>query len=245
LGATSWPRERWSPDGAYVLFKTQGFRGDLKLLDVATGATRVIAPRDYNIEGISWKSDSSEVVCVGSKRGSPARAFVINPRTLEKQDFSAEFNTFFGSDSGDYSPNIAPIWTPGDQYFIVNGGRKGGCLVNPRPWKVIPVARLLIHELDREGPLVSAEQATVRLPWISWQPARGWVKVGVQIPDKGYLRRKEYLVDYSGRVFVPLDESPAPTSEWTITPGGKQAVGLANSGRLIVRGISLPSLDAQ
>ncbi|MFZ5867825.1 MAG: TolB family protein [Thermodesulfobacteriota bacterium] len=245
LGTIGWPRERWSPDGAYVIYMAQGFQGDLKLLDVASRAAAVIAPRDHNFEGIAWKSDSSEAVCVGSKRGFPARAFLINPRTLEKHDFSDQFNTYFDGDSEHYPPQIALKWTAGDQYFIANHSRKGGCLVNPLPWKVTPLARLLIDRIVREGTMVLSEDQRVRLPWIFWQPAKGWVSASVAFQEKGYVRGREYLVDYSGRFFVALDQSSASAGRWTVTRDGKRAVMLAHPDTLIVRELSLPSLGTQ
>jgi len=245
LGATEWPRERWSPNGVYVLYRTEGFRGDLKLLDVVAKTATVIAPRDYNFEGIAWKSDSSEAVCVGSKHGLPARAFLINARTLERHDFNEEFNAYFATDSKYYAPRIVSDWTPGDLYIIANDGKKGGCLVNPRPWKVIPIARVLIDRIVREGTLVLPEDQTVRLPWISWQPAKGWVTSSVAFLDKGYPRAMDFLVDYSGRFFVTLNESSMPGGGWKITPDGKRAVMLTSPDRLIVRELSLPALDTQ
>ncbi|MEW6533032.1 MAG: hypothetical protein AB1473_19535 [Thermodesulfobacteriota bacterium] len=243
LGSPEWPRERWSPDGAFVLFKTRAFRGELKLLDVATRTAKVIGSRDYNFEGISWKSDSSEVVCVGSKRGSPARAFLLNPRTLEEHDFSDEFNAAFVNDSGYRVPPIVPIWTPDDRYFIVNHSKKGGCLVSPRPWKVIPIARLLIDDIVRDRSLVLMEDTTKRPPWIFRQPAQGWVRVWVQFQEKGYPRGMDYLVDYSARVFVAFAESSSPGDGWKLTPNGKRAVRLASPCKLVVRAVSLPSSD--
>lgn len=243
LGSTEWPKERWSPDGKFVLFRGEGFRGDLNLLDVDAGTAKTIAPSGYRYEQISWKCDGSEAVCVGFKQTSPLVALVIDPRTGAKHDFSDEFNRAFRSDSQYSSPPMSRWWTPGDEYVIVNDPKMGGCLVSPRPWKLIPVAQLCVDRLTKEGLQVFAEGPGPKLPWIFRQPAAGWVRAWVQFQEPGYLRGKDYLVDYSGRLLVPVADSSAPGGGWKLTPDGKRAVKLEGAGNLLVREVTLPPLE--
>lgn len=245
LSLSEWPRERWSPDRRFVLFRAQGFRGDLTLVDVVEGTSRVIAAGGYNFEGISWKSDGSAAACVGFSTSVPMMAFLIDPRTDERQDFSEEFNKAFGSNSRFSAPRIPPQWTPGDQYLVVNDSETGGCLVRPHPWAIIPVAKRLVDHLTKDSSIVLAEEYRNRLPWIFWQPAKGWVRVWVQLQEQGYRRATEYWVDYSGRSFVPVEEPSAPGGGWKMTPDGKHAVKLERHDKLIVRALLLPNPSIQ
>jgi len=244
LGAIEWPMERWSPDGRFVLFSSEGYQGDLKLLDVASGTARVIASGGYTFQGISWKSDGSAAACVGFSRKAPVAAFVIDPRTGEKDDFSEDYQAF-ARDSGSSQPVLAGLWAPGDQYLVVNHLRMGGCLVSPRPWKLIPVAKLVIGELLKDRSLALAEDPNERLPWVFWQPVQGWVKVWVQFQEQGYRRGMDYVVDYSGRSRVLLGKSDAPGAGWKLTPDGERAVKLEPPDKVIVRGLTLPLPDSQ
>lgn len=241
LGLSEWPREKWSPDRRFALFSAQGFRGELKLLDVLEGTATVVVPGGYSFEGISWKSDGSAAACVGYHRSAPMMAFLLDPRTGERQDFSKELNMAFGSDSRFSPPRIPPRWTPGDQYVIVNDSETGGCLVRPHPWAVIPVARRLIDHLGNDDSIVLAEEYKRQLPWIFWQPAEGWVRVWVQVQEQGYRRGIDYWVDYSGRMFVPAGDSSTPGHGWQITPDGKYVVKLEAHDKLTVRQLVLPT----
>ena len=172
-------------------------------------------------------------------------AFVIDPRTGERQDCSEEFNKAFGSTGRFSPPRIPPLWTPGDQYVIANDSETGGCLVRPHPWKIIPVAKRLIDHLAKDSSIVLAEEYKNRLPWIFRQPAKDWVRVWVLLQEQGYRRAIDYWVDYSGRTFVPVEDSPTPGGGWKITPDGKHAVKLESHDKLIVRELSLPNLSIQ
>jgi hypothetical protein len=211
------------------------------LLDVAAGKATVIAPTGYTFEGLSWKSDGSRAACLGLGQGGIVLAFIINPRTGEKQDFSEHFSREFRDEVNLSAASLYPLWTPDDQYLVINDVRKGGCLLQPHPWKVIPVAKLLIDHLKQSDSRVLAKETESRLPWAFWQPAKGWVRVWVQFQERGYRRGIDYLVDYSGRAFVPLGESGAPGGGWKITPDGKHAVKVEGPGELEVRELRLPS----
>lgn len=245
LGAIEWPRERWSPDGKFVLFSGEGYRGVLQLLDIASGKARVIATDGYAFQGVSWKSDSSAVACVGFSRKAPMSAFVLDPRTGEKDDFSEDFNRAFAGDSGSSQPVLAGLWASGDQYLVVNDLRMGGCLVSPRPWKLIPVTRLFIEQLAGDSSPPLAEDQKERLPWVFRQPFPGWLKVWVQFQEKGYRRGMDYVVDYSGRSRVLLGKSDAPGAGWKLTPDGKRAVKLEPPDKIVVRELTLPVSDHQ
>ncbi len=243
LSAIEWPRQRWSPDGSFVLIRSYAPPWELRLIDVAAGTSRIPAPAGYNFEGISWKTDGSEAACVGFKRDRPMVAFLINPRTGRTHDFSAEFNGAFGEDSSYSAPPIGPLWTPDDQYLVVDHAKIGGCLVRPRPWKITPVAKHVVDHLVREGSHVLAEDSGERLPWVFRQPAKGWLKVWVQFQEKGYRQGMDYLVDYSGESVTALAESSAPGGGWKLTPDGIRAVKLESSGALVVRKVALPATD--
>jgi len=245
LGVTGWPRERWSPDGKYVLFRTEGFRGDLKLLDVATGTAAVVAPRGYNFESISWKGDGSAAACVGFSRKAPMTAFVLDPRTGEKIDFSENFMKAFENDSEFSAPPLFRLWTPDDQYLVVNSASRGGCLVKPQPWELIPVAERFIDGLVKDGTHRLAEESSTRLPWVFWLPVKGWLRVWVQFVEPGYRRGMDFLVDYSGRTSAPLAESWAPGGSIFVTPDGKQVVKLESPEKLVIRELKLPGAGEQ
>ena len=172
-------------------------------------------------------------------------AFLLDPRTGEKQDFSKELNKAFGSNSRFSPPRIPRRWTPGDQYLIVNDSETGGCLARPHPWTLIPVARRLIDHLGNDDSIVLAEEYERQLPWIFWQPAEGWVRVWVQVQEQRYRRGIDYWVDYSGRMVVPAGDSSTPGHGWQITPDGKHEVNLERHDKLTVRRLVLPTLRIQ
>ena len=245
LGRHEWPRERWSPDGSFVLFSTESFPGDLMLLDVAAGTARSVALRGFRFEGISWKADGSAAACVGLSRKGSMIAFVIDPRTGEKVDFSDEFNGAFSEHPTVTAPSLARLWTPDNQFVIVNSLTKGGCLVKPRPWELIPTSRRFIDRIARDGSHVLAEDRHERAPWVFWQPTRGWVRIWVQFQEQGYRRGMDYLVDHSGRTLVPLNDSSAPGGECWITPDGNRVVTRDRTNKLVVRQLTVPSLSIE
>ncbi len=240
FSVTEWPRERWSPDGNFVLIRGGSPTWGVRLLDLRNGKSGIVGPSGYDFEGISWKTDGSEAACVGFRHSRPMAAFLIDPKTGLTHDFSAEFHAAFGDESSYSAPRISPLWTPDDRYLVVNHAKKGGCLVRPRPWKVIPVAKLFVDQLLREGSHVLAEDPSERLPWVFRQPAEGWLRIWVQFEKKGYRQGMDYLVDYSGGSVTALAESSAPGGGWRLTPDGNRAVKLEGSGELAVRNLTLP-----
>jgi len=245
LNVAEWPREHWAPDRRFILFRADGFQGDLKLLNVEERTVRVIAPGSHKFEGISWKSDGSAAACVGFSRTGSMLAFVIDPRTGEKFDFSDEFNRAFGDDCKYATPPMFRLWTPDDQYLVVNSLGKGGCLVKPRPWELVRVAELFVDRLVKNGPRVSGEDSSERLPWAHWLPVKGWVKIWVQRLGPDYPRGMDYFVNYSNLYFVPFGDSWAPGGGWQVTPNGRHAVKLESPCRLTVRKLTLAAPSAR
>jgi len=239
LGVTEWPRERWSPDGRFVLLPSSAPARELRLLNVAEKTSSVLAT-GYILENISWKSDGSEAACVGFKGGGPLVAFLLDPETGATHDFSTDFDGVFGGDSSEPAPWVDARWTPGDEYLVVNHGREGGCLVRPRPWEVVPAGKLLVDHIVREGAHVLAEDPSEWLPWVYRQPAEGWLKVWVPFQEERYRRGMDYLVDYAGGSVTALGESSAPGGGWRLTPDGTLAVMLQGSCELAVRRTPLP-----
>jgi hypothetical protein len=245
LNVAEWPREHWSPDRRFVVFRAGGFQGALMLLNVEERTASVIAPGSHKFDGISWKSDGSAAACVGFSRTGPVLAFVIDPRTGEKFDFSDEFTRAFGDDSKYATPPMFRLWTPDDQYLIVNSPSKGGCLAKPRPWELVRVAELFVDRLIKKEPRVSEGDSSDRLPWADWLPVKGWVKMWIRDPGTGYNRGMDYFVNYSNLSFVPFGVSSAPGAGWRVTPNGKHAVKLESRCKLIVRELTLAPPGAQ
>lgn len=242
LGGMDWPRERWSPDGRFVLLPASAPSRELKLLDLKEHTSRILAT-GVLLEGISWKTDGSEAACVGFRGERPMVAFLLDPRTGAMHDFSAEFNEVFGETSNSPAPWISPLWAPGDRFLLVNHATKGGYLVRPRPWEAIPVGKLLVDHLAAEGTRVLAQDPSTWLPWVFRQPIEGWVRVWVQFDEGGYRRGIDFLVDDSGGSVRVLGESSAPGGGWKLTPDGTLAVKLEGPCELTVRNPNLPGIE--
>jgi hypothetical protein len=238
VSSIEWPLESWSPNGRYVLFMDQIHGGRFHLMEVAGGTVTPIGSTGVNYNAVSWHPDESKVLCVNSTRKGRREVLLVHPATGEIVDLSEKFMEAFGRDFRS-TPRIPRLWTADGRYVIVNELERGGCLVSPDPWAVIPVAKLfmgLFKEADGR-PLFQAD--TQRLPWLSRQPAAGWVKVWVQLDAGGRPQGRDFAVNYEGTRYVPLGESHAPGGGWTITPDGRHVVVFAGAGVMTVQSIKL------
>lgn len=111
---------------------------------------------------------------------------------------------------------------------MVNTSRRGGCLVQPRPWSVIPIGERLVDYLggrfpDNELP----SESDPRPPTIHPFPIAGWVEV--------LARGREYAVDYEVERVVRLDGSAWPTggADSVVSPQGDRCFKFAGYLRRI------------
>ncbi|CAN5180999.1 hypothetical protein BH09GEM1_BH09GEM1_20890 [soil metagenome] len=74
----TWSEPRWSPDGASmaVLHRTHGGTFTLEVLDLATGASRVLDRGSFLIASPSWEPDGLSVLYTSEEFGTPAVATV-------------------------------------------------------------------------------------------------------------------------------------------------------------------------
>ncbi len=74
----TWSEPRWSPDGASiaVLHRTHGGTFSLEVLDLVTGAARVLDRGPFLIASPSWEPDGLSVLYTSEENGTPAVAAV-------------------------------------------------------------------------------------------------------------------------------------------------------------------------
>jgi hypothetical protein len=74
----TWSEPRWSPDGSAIAVshRTHGGSFSLEVLDVATGAARVLARGRYLISSPSWTPDGSTVLYTSEESGTPELSHV-------------------------------------------------------------------------------------------------------------------------------------------------------------------------
>ena len=74
----TWSEPRWSPDGASiaVLHRTHGGTFSLEVLDLVTGASRVLDRGPFLIASPSWEPDGVSVLYTSEEHGTPAVATV-------------------------------------------------------------------------------------------------------------------------------------------------------------------------
>ena len=226
----SFPNEYWSPRGRFVIYK-QPDRGFV-LLEVHTGVVRSFDAPPAAAMQAAWKHDGSAVLCASyDKNHSPKAAVLIDLRTGESLDLSEQFVHAF---TDPFRTELDPDWTPDGKYIIVNTVRRGGFLIQLKPWNVIPIGERLVSHLGRHyEPYIYKDDPQPDPPWIHSFPIVGWMKV-----DAG---GRDYAVDYAVQRLVRLGgwatESIYPIV--SALPTGVRIVELTAFGGIKVRNIDL------
>ncbi len=215
--------EYWSPNARYAICRAPK-SGLVMLLDVHAGEIREFGEKAYGAPHVSWKQDDSAVLC---RNG--AQTLLIETDSGAVTDLTQDVQATFGTKPYSSLPNLAPLWTPDGRYVVMYGFEQlEGCVVQPRPWRVIRTARLALKRLgvtDMRWPhLYLVPQAAA--PWLSM-----WVA------------GTHYFVDYTAQHVIPTDDSRDWFNRWTLTPDGKTMFLLASHENLVVRPSNLPRTD--
>ena len=238
---STWPQEYWSPKGRYVIFLRNPYRTNsrFQLLDAGTGTTKLTfgQPKSVTItfgiegdSGISWKLDGSEAFCIAGivGKGDNQQAFLIHTDTGQIFDFSQDFAKSFRS-----APYLLPCWTVDGKYVLANNyAGVGGCLIQPRPWKVVTVGKQLPENFNCEGPC---------LPIVFPLYTPNWVGINApelhKSPDTG--GPPKFAVDCEGRKFVPLFSDPGI---YACSPDGKHAAVIWRKKKITLHKLELPEI---
>jgi len=213
---------------------------------MSNGKVIVFGKTEARLVTVSWKQDSSAAACI-----SDSEAILIYPATGEIWDFSEKFNQTFRKPGEFSSPDIPPVWTPDGRYFLTNDLEEGGCMVCPRPWKVIPVSRLLLEHLSLNDD-IKLYRENGRYPWLFQLPAAGWLRARINIDLGGEpifpgsqvnLDAVDFAVNYEATQYDKLWRSDSPGGGWTITPDGKHAAIFNRSTYLTIRKVELPPIS--
>ncbi|MEW6360164.1 MAG: hypothetical protein AB1696_27770 [Planctomycetota bacterium] len=221
-GGAFWGIERWSPRGRYVIFRNQSHGADLRLFDASTKTVTAFGAQKGYTVGVSWKPDESAALCVSHVVGppGPCEALLLDPATGRTEDLSDQFAKAFGGDHLD----VPPLWTPDGRYVIVNTLQRGGCLVCPKPWQVVPVAELFMKKIGRGNETPG---------YIFPQVAKGWVRY--------WLGGTDYAVSYNGSTYLTLAPADAPGAGWHLTPDGDAAVNVGRDKKILIHDIETPA----
>ena len=117
----TWSEPRWSPDGGRIvaLHRTHGGTFSLEVLDLVSGATRVLDRGRYLVAAPSWAPDGGSVLYTTEEGGTPAvasvgadgrsaRVFVsCGAPSVSAGDAHSKFGMSCGS-AGLYSPEVSP-----------------------------------------------------------------------------------------------------------------------------------------
>ena len=234
----SYPLEHWSPKGRYIIFLRKPYCDDscFKLLDVKEKTVMLSfgKPKSYSVSdffgsGISWKSDESEVFCLAGVVGKgDNQAYLVYPNTGQVFDCSKGFSQTFGDG---IAPSLLPDWTPDGKYILANDYLGlGGCLIQPRPWKVVT----LQEKLDKHLKLDQKYK-----PHLFYLPIQGWVGINAVGVDKKYAtdRAAKFAFDYKGKEIIPLFDSPGI---WACSPDGRSAVVIWYRKKLTLHKLAVP-----
>jgi len=224
----SW-REYWSPSGKHVIFLEPAFGGQYHCVNVFDGTTHAFGQTKAKAchEGVAWAPDSSHAFCVSRKVGPEDiyEAILLEPATGKAVDRTSDFQETF---KGGW-PTLEPIWTADGKYVLANGSPTGGLLVQPDPWKVVPLGQILAPKFD------AGKKSTNRLRLFRL-PVAGWV--GVLFTEKEGDPSLKYAADYSGEQVRALQETP---DDLAISPDGTLAATIGQDKR--VRILNLDKWD--
>lgn len=222
------PYEYWSPHGQFVIYKR--LNGGFALLTVKTGAVRLFDAPSAVAMQVAWKTDESAVLCVSyDKRYSPVATVLIDMGTGESLDLSQQF---FEAVTDPWRKELEPDWTADGKFFIVNTFRRGGILIQPKLWKVIPIGERLVRDIGHRYRFDRYSDPSLNPPPSAHAfPVAGWIKV---IADG-----KEYAVDYALQNFLELGWSDSGLLRIVVLPEGDRTVEIAPFGGTMIRNIDL------
>lgn len=200
----NWGLAHPSPDGRYLVFKSNLDGVSLTLLDVAKGTVRPLVPCGVLYEKkTAWKPDGSAVLCACSTMRGGCHAVLVEPETGKTEDLTALFEKTFGR----LVPKLDPLWTADGRFVVVrpHEAPSRGALLQVHPWKVIPLG----DQLARRQNLDKEEFVTLRRV-----PLAGWVLAKWD--------NKWFAVDYGGNTIVPV---PFDGRDWSWSPDGRYVAG--------------------
>jgi len=249
----TWSEPRWSPDGSAIAVshRTHGGTFSLEVLDVATGAARVLDRGAYLISSPSWTPDGKTVLYASEKSGIPELTYVSSdgrfmPILIGRRDSSG---------TGVYAAEVAPNGRVMAAVTLRADGYHVG--VAPSTWRDMPLFDAFklpdASAIDSE-PLApgayhsySAWRSVLPRYWypvVEAAPGRG-TRLGattsghdvvyrhlydasVAIPTTGFYPTASFTYQYEGlrRPFIDLFVSQDYTLERTLANGGTtQSVG--------------------
>ncbi len=206
----------WSPCGKFFVVMEPAVRGQYYCVSVAAGTARAFGNKDSYDVGVAWTTDSRRAFCVSDKVGPEDHyeAILLDPATGATVDCSPGFQTTFA----EHAPQIEPLWTADGQYVLVNALKISGHLVQPTPWRVVPLGKIVAPSF------ASPTQWSSVNPWLFRLPMPGWVGV---VPTGNYGDSPvQYATDYSGQDIKPLLED-YPRA---ISPDGTRAATIGADG---------------
>ena len=148
-------------------------------------------------QAVAWKTDESAVACVAGVQGSEPKfvALLVDPSTLNVIDFTEPFLRALK----DPALYLQTAWTSDNRYLLVNDLYRGGCVIEPVPFRCVRIADRLPSRVNRE--VGHRYMSNVHpLAMSGWLRARDPDSVG-------------YLVDYEGEKIVNLGKIPGTWSE--------------------------------
>ena len=227
-------QEHWSPSGEYVVVMEPALRGRFHMVDVQAATARPFGQGKAHDEGVAWSRDSKQAFCVSDTVG-PAdsyEALLVSTNAEILADCTQKFRESFADDG--YGPSLEPFWTTDGTYVIGNRLKTGGCLIQPSPWRIVPLGEILSSRQE-------VPEETTTSPWIFWMPTPGWVTV-LPTGNEGNSPIK-YAATYSGRSLVPLLKTDLRTEpRWALSPDGTKVATVDYEKRVRVH--TTPELSA-
>lgn len=224
----------WSPCGKFFMVMEPAVRGQYYCVSVAAGTARAFGSTDSYDVGVAWTTDSRRAFCVSNKVGPEDHyeAILCDPVTGATVDCSLGFQTTFAG----HAPRIEPLWTADGQYVLVNALKITGHLVQPTPWRVVPLGKMVAP-----GFAPPTQWSSIN-PWLFRLPVAGWVGV---VPTGNYGDSPvQYAADFAGAKVIPLLEG-YPRD---VSPDGTMAAMMGEDGHVKISKLGrwwVPSAESQ